>query len=172
MTGPVRLGHSSGFGLGSSMSSKFTARDRSRALGVSRRLCWISCSTARSHRGIWKDDRRRVWRRASSLAGPRGHAYGYFHMSRVTEVSETGIWIRVIQPEKGDLSPEAAREWLRLRLSNADIERVRDLSQKADDGTLTQEEERELDTYLNVGGVLELLKAKARLSLSKTKTPV
>lgn len=89
-------------------------------------------------------------------------------MSTTTEISEAAIWMRLIQPEKGDLSPEVAREWLRLRFSNADIERVRELSQKADDGTLTPDEERVLDTYLNVGSVLELLKAKARLSLSKT----
>jgi hypothetical protein len=89
-------------------------------------------------------------------------------MSNATDVSETEIWIRLIQPEKGDLSPEAAREWLRLRFSNTDLERVRDLSQKANDGTLAPDEERELDTYLNVGSVLDLLQAKARLSLSKT----
>lgn len=88
-------------------------------------------------------------------------------MSTPTEATETDIWIRAIQPERGDLSPEAAREWLRLRLSNADMERVRQLSQKADDGALTQDEERELDTYLTVGSVLELLQAKARLSLRK-----
>ena len=87
-----------------------------------------------------------------------------------TEVTETEIWIRVIQPAKGDLSPEAAREWLRLRLSSVDVERVRALSQKADEGTLTLDEERELDAFLNVGSVLELLKAKARLSLNRSKT--
>ena len=89
-------------------------------------------------------------------------------MSTATEVTETEIWVRAIQPDKGDLSPEAAREWLRLRLSNADMERIRELSQKADDGVLTPDEERELDTYLTVGSVLELLQAKARLSLSKS----
>jgi len=93
-------------------------------------------------------------------------------MSTATEITETEIWLRVIQPRNGDLSPEAAREWLRLRLSNTDTERVRELSHKADEGTLTQDEERELDAYLNVGSVLDLLKAKARLSLNKTKTSV
>lgn len=91
-------------------------------------------------------------------------------MSTTTEVTETEIWLRVIQPGKGDLSPEAAREWLRLRLSNSDTERVRELSCKADEGTLTLDEERELDAYLNVGSVLDLLQAKARLSLKKTQS--
>jgi len=92
-------------------------------------------------------------------------------MSATTQVTEAEIWMRVIQAEKGDLSAEAAREWLRLRLSNADVERVHDLSQKADEGDLTKQEEKELDAFLHVGSVLELLQAKARLSLKKNKTP-
>jgi hypothetical protein len=63
------------------------------------------------------------------------------------------------------LSPEAAREWLRLQLSESDTERVRELSRKASTGELTAPEERELENYLNVGRTLEFLKAKARLSL-------
>jgi hypothetical protein len=63
------------------------------------------------------------------------------------------------------LSPEAAREWLRLQLSDTDAERVRELSSKAHSGQLTSTEERELENYLNVGRTLEFLKAKARLSL-------
>jgi hypothetical protein len=89
-------------------------------------------------------------------------------MTTATEITETEIWKRTIQPEKGDLSPEAAREWLRLHLSSEDAERVRELSRRANEGALTREEERELDNYLNVGSVLEFLKAKARLSLSKS----
>ena len=36
---------------------------------------------------------------------------------------------------------------------------------KANAGTLTADEDRELEQYLNVGRTLEFLKAKARLSL-------
>jgi hypothetical protein len=79
--------------------------------------------------------------------------------------TETEIWSRAIRPEIGDLSTEAAREWLRLCLSDADTERVRELSSKANAGTLTIDEDRELEKYLNVGRALEFLKAKARLSL-------
>ena len=79
--------------------------------------------------------------------------------------TEAEIWSRTIRPGVGDLSPEAAREWLRLRICDADAERVRELSEKAHVGQLTATEERELDNYLNVGRTLEFLKAKARLSL-------
>ncbi len=81
--------------------------------------------------------------------------------------TEAEIWSRTIHPEIGDLSPSAATEVLRWRLSDADMERVRDLSEKANDGTLKGEEESELDFYLNVARALEFLKAKARLSVKE-----
>ena len=86
-------------------------------------------------------------------------------MTSDSPATEAEIWSRTIGPGVGDLSPEAAREWLRLQLSHSDRERVRDLSHKANSGELTATEERELESYLNVGRTLEFLKAKARLSL-------
>ena len=86
-------------------------------------------------------------------------------MTVESSAAEAEIWLRTIRPGEGDLSPEAAREWLRLQLSDADAERVRELSSKANSGQLTGTEERELENYLNVGRTLQFLKAKARLSL-------
>jgi hypothetical protein len=86
-------------------------------------------------------------------------------MSATVALTEAEIWNRAIRPEVGDLSAEAARELLRLHLSDDDVERVRDLSDKASAGALAAEEAQELDHYLNVGRALEFLKAKARLSL-------
>jgi hypothetical protein len=91
-------------------------------------------------------------------------------MSAESVASEAEIWSRTIRPGEGDLSPEAAREWLRLRIADVDVERIRELSEKAHVGRLTAVEERELDSYLNVGRTLEFLKAKARLSLQKNTT--
>lgn len=86
-------------------------------------------------------------------------------MNAESAITEAEIWSRTIRPGVGDLSPEAAREWLRLRISDTDTERVRELSERANAGQLTAAEERELENYLNVGRTLEFLKAKARLSL-------
>lgn len=86
-------------------------------------------------------------------------------MKENAAATETEIWSRTIRPEVGDLPPAAARELLRLHLADGDAERVRELSKKANAGTLQAGEERELDYYLNVGRALEFLKAKARLSL-------
>ena len=79
--------------------------------------------------------------------------------------TEAEIWNRAIQPDEGGLAPEAARALLKLKLASADVERVNDLSAKARAGALSDGEERQLDSYLNVGRALELLKAKARASL-------
>jgi hypothetical protein len=86
-------------------------------------------------------------------------------MSMVTAQSEAEIWSRTIEPENGNWSAEAAQALLALKLPAADVERVNQLSVKAREGALTSPESRELDNYLNVGRALELLKAKARLSL-------
>ena len=89
-------------------------------------------------------------------------------MSATVGLTEAEIWNRTIRPEVGDLSAEAARELLRLRLADDDVERVRQLSDKASAGTLGAEEAEELDHFLNVGRALEFLKAKARLSLRES----
>jgi hypothetical protein len=81
--------------------------------------------------------------------------------------TEAEIWNRTIQPEEGGLSAEAARVLLELKLASADVERVNELSAKAREGALSDAEERQLDSYLNVGRALELLKAKARMSLRR-----
>ena len=86
-------------------------------------------------------------------------------MSTTPTVTEAEIWSRAIRPDVGDLSADAAREFLRLKLSDSDTVRVRELSTKANAGTLTTQEGGELDHYLNVGRTLEFIKAKARLSL-------
>jgi hypothetical protein len=88
-------------------------------------------------------------------------------MSALTVETEAEIWSRTIQPENGSLSAEAARALLELKLRPNDVERANELSAKAREGTLTDEEGRELDSFLNVGRALELLKAKARLSLRR-----
>ena len=82
-------------------------------------------------------------------------------------LTEAEIWNRTIQPDAGGLPAAAARALLELKLASADVAQVNELSAKARAGALSAVEERQLDNYLNVGRVLELLKAKARLSLRR-----
>ena len=85
-------------------------------------------------------------------------------MSIATATSEADIWSRAIRPEVGDLQATAARELLRLKVADEDAARVRELSGKANAGTLSPVETEELDHYLNGGRALEFLKAKARMN--------
>jgi hypothetical protein len=91
-------------------------------------------------------------------------------MKASPEATESEIWNRTIRPEVGDLSPAAAQELLRLQLRDDDVQRAKELSAKANQGTLSHNEQQELDYYLNVGRALEFLKAKARLSLRENTT--
>ena len=81
--------------------------------------------------------------------------------------NDTGpsIWHRAIRPELGDLPGPVARELLNFGLTARDLARVRELSSRANAGTLTLDETEELDLYLQIGKALEFIKAKARLSL-------
>ena len=81
--------------------------------------------------------------------------------------SEAAILTRALQPERGDLSPDAAKSLLNFSISEVDNDRARELAAKARAGTLDAAEEAEINNYRGVGRLLELLKSKARLSLKQ-----
>jgi hypothetical protein len=81
--------------------------------------------------------------------------------------TELAILGRVLEPEEPTLSPEAARSILELDFRPKDRERMEELAAKARKGTLSPEEEVEIDSYEKAGHVLSLMKAKARVSLKK-----
>jgi hypothetical protein len=74
---------------------------------------------------------------------------------------------RVVEPDKGDLSLAAARAFLKFQFPESDHERMAVLSQKAGAGTLTAEEQEEIEDYDRVGHMLGLLHSKARKALKK-----
>jgi hypothetical protein len=78
---------------------------------------------------------------------------------------ETEILSRVIGPQNPSFTVEAARSILALRFNDADIGQVNALAEKARHGLLSEEEDSQLQAYLFVGAVLDLMHSKARLSL-------
>jgi hypothetical protein len=80
---------------------------------------------------------------------------------------EVAILERLIQPEQGVFSREAAKDILKLRFGEQDHARMAELSERAQQGTLTAEERVELDGYINVSHLLAFLQSKARVSLGK-----
>jgi hypothetical protein len=81
--------------------------------------------------------------------------------------SEAAIVGRLIKPDHGDFSPEAARELLSLQFGDEDQVLMRELSLKAQDGTLTASEQADVESYRRVGYWLGILWSKARLSLKR-----
>jgi hypothetical protein len=84
--------------------------------------------------------------------------------------TEAAILSRLIGPDRADLSSEAARALLQLRLDHADLERLHELVTKNQDGALTPAKRSDLESYLRVSSFLDLMHAKARRSLRRPET--
>lgn len=82
-------------------------------------------------------------------------------------ITEADIFTRLIDASNPTLTPEAAAAILQLNYVESDHVRMAELAAKSNEGTLTSDERRELDSYVFVGDVLSLMKAKARLSLRR-----
>jgi hypothetical protein len=81
--------------------------------------------------------------------------------------TDTTILSRLIDATDAEISPDAARFFLSLRFSEEDVERMNELSAKANEGTLTAEEDAEMTDYERVGHLLGILQSKSRRSLKR-----
>ena len=88
-------------------------------------------------------------------------------MNTAIESSLAEVWEHTIQPGRADLTPDAARYFLQLHFAETDLARMNQLAAEARAGSLTKEEESELDNYMQLGWFLDLMKSKARLSLGE-----
>jgi hypothetical protein len=77
------------------------------------------------------------------------------------------IWQRVTQLKRP--SPTVARALLTLQFTDADRDRMGDLSAKARAGTLSAEEEAEADAYEHLGSLLGVLHSQARRVLKRQR---
>ena len=81
--------------------------------------------------------------------------------------TEAEVWLHILHPEE-ELSPRVARVLLELSFPKTDVTRMHDLSAKARAGTLTPQEDAEMDTFERVGSILSILKSKARQVLKRS----
>lgn len=88
-----------------------------------------------------------------------------------TVPSEADILSRIIRPDRGTWSKEAAEAMLQFDFPPADVERMNLLAEKARAGSLSPDEDTELENYRHAGRLLELLQSKARLSLKRQLLP-
>lgn len=78
---------------------------------------------------------------------------------------EAAIWSRLMQSQGHDLSPEAAEYLLSIRFGDDDRDRMHQLAERSESGTLTDEERAEFDSYLRVGNLLAVMQSRARAVL-------
>ena len=105
----------------------------------------------------------------AGLKGRQGRAgalsFGCQVMYTDGMVVRASILERVIEPGRGGFSAEFAREVLKFGFPPADHARYEELSARAQNDELSEEESAELEEYLNVNDFLTILKAKAEASL-------
>lgn len=80
---------------------------------------------------------------------------------------EAAILARVVAPDEPTLSPAAAEGILALGFSPADKDRMNALAAKARAGTLTDDEQAEVEAYSHINSLLGILKSKARRALKR-----
>ncbi len=80
-------------------------------------------------------------------------------------VNEVEIWAGVISPERCDMSPPEANAVLRWKFDDEAKLKMEELAERNGRGELSEAEREELEAYVNVGQVVAILQAKARLSL-------
>lgn len=78
-----------------------------------------------------------------------------------TAVHESAIMERLV------LSPEKAEAIVSLAFSPEDQERMRELMERNNQGTLTDSERAEMEGFRRVGTLLGILQSRARLALAR-----
>ena len=89
-------------------------------------------------------------------------------MIKAVSLSEAEILEELVGPADSSLSRRVAQELLSIEFSVTAKETIRELLQKNDAGTITDVEQETLQNYTRVGQFLDLLQAKARLSLMQS----
>ena len=79
--------------------------------------------------------------------------------------TETAIFERIVLPLRPGFNEEAAQSILAIQFSPEDGQRMQLLADKARVGTLSPEEEQEVENYERVGHYLAILQSKARVAL-------
>lgn len=79
------------------------------------------------------------------------------------------VWDRVLQFDEA-ISPTAARALLKMKFSPTDLKLMHELSDKARQGTLTDSEVVEIDTFERLGCLLDILHSKARRVLKRPQS--
>jgi hypothetical protein len=89
-------------------------------------------------------------------------------MESHASLTEAEILSEVVAPDQPTLPEGFARAVLAVRFTDGATDRIRDLLQRKNAGTLSPSDETNLEKYLRVGQFIDLMQAKARLSLNES----
>jgi hypothetical protein len=81
--------------------------------------------------------------------------------------TSTGILDQVLDPLADCLTPEVARRILAVSLEPTRQARIDELAAKSNEGLLSEDERREYAEYVEAMDLVGILKATARLALSR-----
>ena len=73
----------------------------------------------------------------------------------------------LVSTEGGGFDPDAAKALLALHFTPEAVARLNELAEKNRSDSISAKEKAEMEKFMRVGNFLSLIKAKARLSLSK-----
>src|SRR5688572_29884069 len=88
--------------------------------------------------------------------------------SAASTASEFDILAQVVAPEEQSFQVELARSVLGMKFNDEAQATIRELLDKNNRGVITPDERSLLDKYLRVGQFIDLLQAKARLTLHES----
>jgi hypothetical protein len=91
-------------------------------------------------------------------------------MAKNPTLSESDILADVLAADHGDLRPDVARAVLKWKFSAGAVRRINRLADRNRKGTISETEKEDLQSYLRVGSLVNLIQAKARLSLNRSRT--
>lgn len=89
-------------------------------------------------------------------------------MSPQATLTEADILTEVVEPSHPMQSIELAKELLSWHFSDIASEQMRELLQRNNAGTISPAEKQTLDNYLRVGEFIDLVQAKARITIKKS----
>jgi hypothetical protein len=91
-------------------------------------------------------------------------------MASSSIITEADILAEIVAPDQSGMSPDFAHAISELHFTDRAKKRIQKLLDKNNKGTINQNERVELDRYLRVGQFLDLIQAKARLSLATSRS--
>lgn len=83
--------------------------------------------------------------------------------------TQTAILDRALGTSSSKMTLDAARYFMGIHLDPVDAERANELAAKARSGSLTNDEELEIDEYRRTGRTIEMLRIRASAVLNPLK---